>query len=76
MAIQLCPSSKNELGKGTLPADVEEHLLAEGYIFACMLPTKGFKAMLVCKRPIADAVTDGELDDPRLSRPLLQSVSV
>jgi hypothetical protein len=66
MATELCPSTKNELGKGTLPTHVEERLLADGFIFACMLPTKGFKSMLVCKRSIADAVTDGELDDPRL----------
>jgi hypothetical protein len=62
MATELCPSTKNELGKGTLPTHVEERLLAEGFVFACMLPTKGFKSMLVCKRPIRDAVNDAESD--------------
>jgi hypothetical protein len=63
--VQLCPSSKNELGKGILPAELESELLAQGYIFACRVPATKVKTLLVCKRPIADAVTDAEMDDPR-----------
>lgn len=61
----LCPSKKNQLGKGMFSPDTEAALVAEGYIFACRLPTRTVGALLVCKRPIADAVTDGEMDDPR-----------
>lgn len=62
---QLCPSAKNELGKGIFSAEKEAELLAKGYIFACKVPGDGVGVLLVCKRPIADAVTDGQLDSPR-----------
>lgn len=58
--MNLCPSAKNELGKNIL--DNEGDLLARGYLFACRVPHTLVGTLLVCKRPITDAVTDGELD--------------
>lgn len=64
----LDPNPKNELGKGILRPDKEAELLSDGYIFACRIPGTKVGALLVCKRPIADAVTAGELDSPRFRR--------
>lgn len=58
----LCPSHLNELGKGIFTPQDEARLLARGYIFACHIPGTLVGGLLVCKRSIADAVTDGELD--------------
>lgn len=71
---ELCPSGKNELGKGVFPAEKEAELLAKGYVFACKVPGGRVSTLLVCKRPIADAVTEGQLDSPRY-RQLGNSVS-
>lgn len=60
----LCPSPRNELGKGIFSPEKEARLLAQGYIFACRIPGTLVPTLLRCKRPIADAVTDGELDGP------------
>lgn len=64
----LCPSPKNELGKGIFPADEEAKLLAAGYIFARRVPGTLVSTIVVCKRPIADAVTDMALDSPHYRR--------
>lgn len=61
----LCPSPKNELGKSIFPPEVEADLLARGYVFASRVPGARFGTRVFCKRPIADAVTDGDLDSPR-----------
>lgn len=58
----LCPSQLNELGKGIFSPQDEAELMADGYIFACHVPGTLVGTLLVCKRPIADAVTDGQLD--------------
>lgn len=58
----LCPSAKNEFGKGILAPEKEARLLTEGYVFTCKVPGTLVGVRLGCKRPIADAVTDGELD--------------
>lgn len=58
----LCPSHLNQLGKGIFTPRDEARLLARGYIFACHVPGTLVGGLVVCKRPIADAVTDGELD--------------
>lgn len=61
----LDPSPKNQLRKGILPPKIEQGLLADGYIFAAIVPRTSPKSpltMVRCKRFIADAVTDGELD--------------
>lgn len=58
----LCPSHLNELGKGIFSPKEEARLLADGYIFACRVPGTIVGTRVLCKRPIADAVTDGELD--------------
>lgn len=63
--IILCPSAKNELGKGIFPPDEEADLLAKGYVFACRVPGTLVSGLVACKRPIADAVTDMALDSPR-----------
>lgn len=62
----LDPNPKNELGKGILAPDLEAYWLAQGMVFACRLPNTGlpFGVHIICRRPIADAVTDGELDNP------------
>ena len=70
----LDPNPKNQLGKGLLPAHVESDLLAGGYIFACKVPNLEhlpFGVLNICKRNIADAVTDQELDNPYMSRDCL-----
>lgn len=64
----LCPSTKNELGKGILAPEKEARLLAEGYIFICKVPGTLVGVRAGCKRPIADAVTDMALDSPRYRR--------
>lgn len=61
----LCPSQLNELGKGIFAPEEEARLLGKGYIFACHIPDTLVGAMLVCKRPIADAVTDSILNLPQ-----------
>ena len=58
----LCPSSRNQLGKGVFPPEDEALLIEEGYVFAAILPTKRVSAVLVCKRPIRDAVTSAQID--------------
>jgi hypothetical protein len=73
MSIHLCPSLKNQLGRGIFLPQEEARLLAEGYIFACKLTSNtGIKGSLVCRRPIADAVTDAELDNPVSKHPLIR----
>jgi hypothetical protein len=61
----LCPSPKNEFGKGILSPEKEAKLLAQGYVFTCRVPGTLVPTRLVCKRPIADAVTDSILDSIR-----------
>lgn len=64
----LDPSPKNQLGKGILAPELEARLLEEGYVFAAFVPPTGPKSprtMVRCKRFIADAVTDANLDSPR-----------
>lgn len=66
--IALDPNPKNQLGKGVLPTLLEESLLADGYVFACMVPPttpRSPSTLVRCKRFIVDAVTDGDLDNPR-----------
>lgn len=65
----LCPSQLNELGRGIFSAQDEARLMARGYIFACHVPGTLVGTLLACKRPIADAVTDGELDRRRTRVP-------
>lgn len=67
--LQLCPSKLNDLGKGVFSPQRETDLLAGGYIFACKIPGARVATIIVCKRPIADAVTDGELDSVRYRTP-------
>lgn len=64
MTTELCPSTLNELGKGIFPPEEEARLLGKGYIFACNVPGTLVGTLLVCKRPIADAVTDSILSLP------------
>lgn len=67
----LDPDPMNHLGKGIFTPDEEAELLAEGYIFAHYMPptkVKPFGSVIVCKRLIADAITDMVLDVPRVSR--------
>lgn len=59
--MQLDLNAKNELGTGVFPPDVETELLDSGYIFACKVPGTLVGTLLICKRPIADAVTDSIL---------------
>lgn len=64
----LDPNPKNQLGKGILPPALEAELIADGCVFAVRFPprkNKPFWSLLCCKRPIADAVTDMEIDSPR-----------
>lgn len=64
----LDPNPKNQLGKGILAPALEAELIADGCIFAAQLPPRKGKpgwGLLLCKRLIADAVTDGELDSAR-----------
>lgn len=61
---QLCPSKLNELGKGVFSPEEEAEFLEEGYIFACNVPGTLVGTLLICKRPIADAVTDSILKLP------------
>lgn len=63
--ITLCPSPLNELGKGIFAPEDEADLLARGYIFASRVPGARFGLRVLCKRPIADAVTDANLDNRR-----------
>lgn len=56
--LQLDPSSKNELGKGTLPPAWEAEYLADGFVFAARVPGTRAGTVVVCKRPIAEAVTE------------------
>lgn len=65
----LCSSQLNELGKGIFSPEDEAKLLADGYIFAARVPGTRAGGLVVCKRAIADAVTDGELDSPRYRHP-------
>lgn len=58
----LCPSPLNQLGKGIFSPKDEAELLADGYIFAARVPGTIVGTRVLCARPIADAVTDGELD--------------
>lgn len=63
----LDPNPKNQLGKGVLDPELEARWLADGIVFACKLPAASdlpFGVHVICRRPIADAVTDGELDNP------------
>lgn len=73
----LDPDPDNQLGKGIFSHDFEADLLAQDYVFAVRFPPrkgKPFGTLLCSKRPIADAVTDGELDSPRFrSQPRLIS---
>lgn len=67
MISTLDPNPKNQLGKGVFSPEDEAKMLAQGYVFACRFPPtkdKPFWSRLVCKRPVADAVTDMELDNP------------
>jgi len=64
----LCPSPHNQLGKGVFSPDKEAKLLADGYIFACRIVSGRIKGIVCCKRPIADAMRDMELDDPYATR--------
>lgn len=71
MAVIFDPDPDNQLGKGILAPALEAELIADGCVFAARLPPrkgKPFWSLLLCKRPIADAVTDGELDSPRYRR--------
>ena len=61
----LCPSSKNELGKGIFVPEDEDSLLAKGCIFARRVPDTLVGTIVTSSRPIADAVTDMQLDSPR-----------
>lgn len=64
----LDPNPLNQLGKGSLAAALEAELIAGGCVFAARLPPrrgKPFWSLVCSKRPIADAVTDGELDAQR-----------
>lgn len=71
--LTLDPNPKNELGKGILAPDLEARWLADGMVFACRLLDTGlpFGVHIICRRPIADAVTDGELDSIRHAPPIL-----
>lgn len=64
----LCPSPLNQLGKGIFSPKDEAELLANGFIFAARVPGTLVGTLVVCERPIADAVTDGELDRRRPQR--------
>lgn len=73
MALIFDPDSDNQLGKGLLDATLEASLIADGCVFAAQLPPrkgKPFWSIVCSKRPIADAVTDGELDSPRFRKSL------
>lgn len=72
MMTALCPSPKNELGKGIFAPDDETDLLARGYIFARRVPGTLVGTIVACKRPIADAVTDMALDSPRYRTAITQ----
>lgn len=64
----LDPDPDNQLGKGIFTDSLESELLAQGVVFAVRLPPrkgKPFWSLLCSYRPIADAVTDSELDSPR-----------
>lgn len=65
------PDPDNQLGKGILSSELEVELLARGAVFAVRLPPrkgKPFWSLVWSQRPIADAVTDGQIDDPRVRR--------
>ena len=66
----LCPSPINELGKDIFAPQEEADYLARGYIFARRVPGTLVSAIVVSKRPIADAVTDMALDSPHFRDPL------
>lgn len=79
MTKELCPSKLNELGKGVFSPDREAELLGKCYIFACKVPGTLVGTLLVCKRPIADAVTDSILNLPtyrKYSQPVPAPVPV
>lgn len=61
----------NQLGEGIFAPTFEAELLAQGCVFARRLPPrqgKPFWSLVASYRPIADAVTDGELDNPFAAR--------
>jgi hypothetical protein len=71
------PDPDNQLGKHILDPALEASLVARGVVFAARLPPRKGKPFwsLVCSlRPIADAVTDGELDNPLQSRTNAHSI--
>lgn len=63
--ITLCPSAKNELGKGIFAPEDEANLLAKGCVFARRVPGTLVSGIVTSRRPIAAAVTDMQLDSPR-----------
>lgn len=67
MMTALCPSPHNELGKGIFSPEKEAQLLDKGYVFACRIKTKNVSGLVRCKRPVADAIRDMEMDDPYAS---------
>lgn len=77
MTAILDPDPDNQLGKGILAPALEAELLARGVVFAVRLPPckgKPFWSLVASFRPIADAVTDAEMDNPFVTRPSLSLI--
>lgn len=72
MTAILDPDPDNQLGKGILDPELEASLVEQGVVFAASLPPrkgKPFWSMVCSMRSIAEAVTDGELDNPLRTTP-------